>query len=432
MKPFNTPAQYALMTMKVTEGGTVMSFGKGAHGSLGLGSEKTSADLPSVIDVIGRANGNPVSSISCSTEHSAAITSKGQVYVWGYGKYGRLGLGDETDHFKPAYLSTMSGIASASIKCGELFTAILTNHGDCYTTGVIGTSAVGYTTDPGSYLVPRPVEHLSGVVIDCIGAGVTHMAAACAPNKIYVWGHSHEIDNSLGGKAEAQSDKMLIECLECGHNSKIVSLDCGVGHTVAMSSNGLVWTWGSGKSGELGNGTYMNVLVPTLIEPFEEGQVALAISAGGRSTVALTCKGDGGEWDLSGNTESKSSSVREEGAISGEAKERVDEITSLLNQLGTLNIEQPTAEDTSQGESKTTVEHASSANPDGPPPPSTQPPHTYEAPPPPSVKPSPPQAIEQASVPSMAAKGKKRRTLNKELNRVQAIALPPPPPPSAN
>ena len=80
-----------------------------------------------------------------------------------------------------------------SVKCGELFTALLTSHGDCYTAGV-GTSASGYTQNPAAYLVPSQVEHLAGVKVACIGAGVTHMAAVIQPNEVFVWGHTHEMD----------------------------------------------------------------------------------------------------------------------------------------------------------------------------------------------------------------------------------------------
>ena len=39
--------------------------------------------------------------------------------------------------------------------------------------------------------------------------------------------------------------KIPIECLKCGSSANIVAVDCGANHTVAMSSNGRVWCWGS-------------------------------------------------------------------------------------------------------------------------------------------------------------------------------------------
>ena len=49
---------------KVTEDGSLMSFGKGAHGALGLGEDVTAQDVPRAVGVVGKANGHPVSFIS--------------------------------------------------------------------------------------------------------------------------------------------------------------------------------------------------------------------------------------------------------------------------------------------------------------------------------------------------------------------------------
>ena len=38
---------------------------------------------------------NAVVAVAAGTYHSLAVTRRGQVYVWGSGKHGRLGLGTE-------------------------------------------------------------------------------------------------------------------------------------------------------------------------------------------------------------------------------------------------------------------------------------------------------------------------------------------------
>ena len=438
---------------KVTEDGSLMSFGKGAHGALGLGEDVTAQDVPRAVGVVGKANGHPVSFISCSTEHSAVVTGRGQVYVWGYGKYGRLGLGDERNHFKPTHMSTMSGNPVVSVKCGELFTALLTTHGDCYTAGVVGTSATGYAQNPGIYLVPRPVEHLVRAKVVCIGTGVTHMAAVIAPNEVFVWGHTHELDNFGGdSQGEPESDEMLVECLKCGTDADIVAVDCGAGHTVAMSSNGRVWCWGSGKHGQLGSATYMNTVTPGLIQPIEDRQVAVAITAGGNATCALTCKGYGNEWDTGKGLGEAAAAAAEPGlassstadrnhyndrwnnkldsgttigadsTISKQAKKQVNDIANLLNQLGQLDMSGAEEEGRGDGESKRRL-------PSGPPPGIQN-----------GIKPPPPQPGGLAPpteplggpppVKATASKTVNKKRLSKKLDNVQAIALPPPPPPA--
>ena len=38
-----------------------------------------------------------VTSIACGAEHSLASTSDGEIYSFGWGRYGNLGLGEKAD-----------------------------------------------------------------------------------------------------------------------------------------------------------------------------------------------------------------------------------------------------------------------------------------------------------------------------------------------
>ena len=43
--------------------------------------------------------------ISCGDAHVVALTKDGEVYTWGCGEYGRLGLGSEEDFAVPQKVS---------------------------------------------------------------------------------------------------------------------------------------------------------------------------------------------------------------------------------------------------------------------------------------------------------------------------------------
>jgi len=49
-------------------------------------------------------------------------------------------------------------------------------------------------------------------------------------------------------------------------NIPIHNFTCGSYHTVALASDGWVFSWGCGLYGELGNGQFANCIVPTLVE----------------------------------------------------------------------------------------------------------------------------------------------------------------------
>ena len=65
-------------TVVVTQSGSVMSWGKGERGALGLGDAVTFTDTPKALEIVGRAYGQPVVTVSCSTEHTAIVTASGR------------------------------------------------------------------------------------------------------------------------------------------------------------------------------------------------------------------------------------------------------------------------------------------------------------------------------------------------------------------
>lgn len=60
-------------------------------------------DRPCLIETL---RGKEIIEIACGGAHSAAITSHGELYTWGKGRYGRLGHGDSEDQLKPKLVCT--------------------------------------------------------------------------------------------------------------------------------------------------------------------------------------------------------------------------------------------------------------------------------------------------------------------------------------
>lgn len=45
--------------------------------------------------------------VAAGAEHSVAITENGELYGWGWGRYGNLGLGDRNDRWIPEKVSSV-------------------------------------------------------------------------------------------------------------------------------------------------------------------------------------------------------------------------------------------------------------------------------------------------------------------------------------
>ncbi|XP_031101265.1 ultraviolet-B receptor UVR8-like [Ipomoea triloba] len=53
--------------------------------------------------------GVPVKMVAAGAEHTAAVTEDGELYGWGWGRYGNLGLGDRNDRLVPEKVSAIQG-----------------------------------------------------------------------------------------------------------------------------------------------------------------------------------------------------------------------------------------------------------------------------------------------------------------------------------
>ena len=87
--------------MCLTDERNVFSWGSGANGILGHGNDY-GLDKPMIIKELKNSE---IIFIAAGEFSSAAIDAHGQIYTWGRGKYGILGLGSEENSYIPKLIS---------------------------------------------------------------------------------------------------------------------------------------------------------------------------------------------------------------------------------------------------------------------------------------------------------------------------------------
>ena len=70
-------------------------------------------------------------------------------------------------------------------------------------------------------------------------------------------------------------------------------------HSLARTADGSVWSWSLGGSGCLGHGDQQNQLLPKKVETFV-GQRVVALSAAGVHSLAITADGAVWSWGAGG------------------------------------------------------------------------------------------------------------------------------------
>ncbi|NXC41555.1 RCCD1 protein, partial [Penelope pileata] len=58
-----------------------------------------------------------VSNVSCGSRHTAAVTRDGELYTWGWGKYGQLGHGGRASCDRPRRVG-LPGLRAQEVVCG--------------------------------------------------------------------------------------------------------------------------------------------------------------------------------------------------------------------------------------------------------------------------------------------------------------------------
>lgn len=152
-------------TLALTHDGIVYSWGDGDYGKLGHGGVATEK-YPKQIQ--GALIGKVVICISAGFRHSACVTDSGELYTWGEGESGRLGLGDTNDRQVPTLVKDVCNVGL--VACGGSHTLAVSKCGRiCWSFGAGEYGKLGH----GSVIReirPRVIEALQGHVVTKIAA----------------------------------------------------------------------------------------------------------------------------------------------------------------------------------------------------------------------------------------------------------------------
>jgi alpha-tubulin suppressor-like RCC1 family protein len=217
-----------------TRTGTSTRTSAATTSGTGTGAGKRGSGGKVNTDVSSNYVVDPVISVVCGTYHSLALTRSGILYSWGRGADLALGLGqsanDIKDHDRPTRVTGIS-------------------------------SELPHTSKPSGSTV------------------VTHQAAAAA---------AVATPSSLGGGGSGGAASIGLPSFnEC----RIISIGGGGRHSLALTSTGLIWSWGRASRGVLGHANDIDdIALPRIIDAArttEPNGLPVMVTAAGIHSVAL-------------------------------------------------------------------------------------------------------------------------------------------------
>ncbi|XP_063216868.1 uncharacterized protein LOC134527844 isoform X2 [Bacillus rossius redtenbacheri] len=221
---------------------------------------------------------NPVpvqtTSLSAGFAH-VALVRNGTALTWGSTAQGCLGTGPTLSQYsgvQPITFFPSLKLEVLSISCGRLHTVALTDNG-VFTWGSsqYGQLGVGRT---GRSSRPRLVEALCRERVVAVATGQYHSLALTGDGRVYSWGWG--VHGQLGhGSVEDLHVPALVRAL----SGKVVVQVCGgYAHSLALTADGRVFSFGSSMFGQLGHGCTGKSSVPVQVAALPEGIRNIATS----------------------------------------------------------------------------------------------------------------------------------------------------------
>ncbi|KAF5480549.1 hypothetical protein F2P56_001289 [Juglans regia] len=243
--------------LAVTMEGEVQSWGRNQNGQLGLGTTEDSL-VPQKIQAF---QGVSIKMVAAGAEHTAAVTEAGELYGWGWGRYGNLGLGDRNDRLVPEKASAVDGVKMVMVACGWRHTISVSSLGKLYTYGWSKYGQLGHG-DYEDHLVPHKLEALRDTYISQVSGGWRHSMALASDGKLYGWGWNKFGQVGVGDNVDHFSPVQV----KFPHEQRVIQISCGWRHTLALTEGQNVFSWGRGTNGQLGHQESVDRNLPKIVE----------------------------------------------------------------------------------------------------------------------------------------------------------------------
>ena len=266
--------------LAVDQWGSVFSWGSDESGQLGHNQGTNVLRVPRLIKGLATMK---VTAVAAGMYHSCALTASGQLYTWGNNSKGQLGLGRNNDMvFSPTLVESLAGVPLAGLACGGNHTLVITRSGAVFAFGSNnhGQLGLGDTTDrmwPTQVSTLRNLRVLPGGV----QAGLEHSVALTQDGGVFTWGSGRCGQLGHGSTNNETQPRKITELM----GTTVTMVATGDRHTLAyLPSRGKLYAFGVGGSGQLGRGELtQNSTLPQIVPGLEAATIT-SVAAGGNTS----------------------------------------------------------------------------------------------------------------------------------------------------
>jgi alpha-tubulin suppressor-like RCC1 family protein len=281
--------------------GTVWAFGSNAYGQLGVGAAPAQSATPLQITAL-----SAVVAVAAGANHSLAITSDGRLWAWGRNSNGQLGDNTTANKNTPIQVSVpgVPAVAITAVAGGANHTLAVRGDGVLWAWGSNSNGQIGDGTTM-QRMQPIQVTGLTGV--SKVAGGGLHSLARKSDGSTWSWGYDNVGQLGVGSYTQYTSPQEVLGVTGAanvaaaasssmalvgdwivstwgtmgllGNGSTthgtvpamlwylppIVAIAAGDAHDLALGQDGSLWAWGTGTSGQIGDGTTVARALPVKV-----------------------------------------------------------------------------------------------------------------------------------------------------------------------
>jgi E3 ubiquitin-protein ligase HERC1 len=235
-------------------------------------------------EVVHQSSSQQHSTHNCSdqpptSQRKSTTLQRNDAYLWGSNSSHQLAEGSQEKIVSPKKSSSFQDVLQ--MEAGQYCTFVI--HDSGHVSGVgkgsYGRLGLGDSTNqsiPRRLSISTPVKAISSS-----RGSDGHTLALTVDGHVFSWGDGDYGKLGHGNAATQKSPKQVLGSLA---GKTVVQVSAGYRHSAAVTADGLLFTWGEGDFGRLGHGDSQFRFVPTLVKDILVGSV----TCGAHHTLALS------------------------------------------------------------------------------------------------------------------------------------------------
>jgi alpha-tubulin suppressor-like RCC1 family protein len=273
-------------TIAVKTDGTLWAWGGNGVGQLGTGNT-TAYSSPKQVGALTNW-----ASVNCGRTYTMAVKTDGTLWGWGRGTTGQLGNNNLYSYSSPKQVGALTNWLS--VACGAYSTIAVKTNGTLWSWGrnTRGQLALGNTT---YYSSPKQVGALTDwLKVFC---GYSFTMAIKTNGTLWGWGINNDGNLGIGSSGADIKSPVQVGSLTTWKNVSAGQQDDGA-FCVATRTDGTAWSWGYNRQGQLGLNTtnyYATISSPTQIGALTNWSVTASTQG---ATLAVKTDGTLWSWGL--------------------------------------------------------------------------------------------------------------------------------------